>query len=207
MILNGKPLISYSIQSGLESKLIDDVYVSTEDEEIKSISLEYGAKVIDRPNELATNKSHTQDVIEHAINVLDKDYDIVITLEPTSPLRDVDHIDDAISKFIAENTNSLISIFENDVTPFWLLSINNDKVHPFLEYNKETNNPFDRESQEYPISYKPSGFIFITKVDFLKRNHTLFDFTNCSYYLVTYKETLDIDTENDVNIIKLYMER
>ena len=89
-LLCGKPLIAYTIEAALSSKLIDRVVVSTEDEEIAEVSKKYGAEVLERPEELARDDSPTIDAVMHVLNWFEERkefFDIVVLLEPTSPLR------------------------------------------------------------------------------------------------------------------------
>ena len=95
----GKPLVAYSIEAGVNSKLITKVVVSTEDSEIKEISLKYGAEVIDRPIELAKDETKTAPVMKHVLNELEKDGykpDYVVLLQPTSPQRNSEFLDKAL---------------------------------------------------------------------------------------------------------------
>jgi len=99
--LAGKPLIAYSIEASLGSKYIDTTVVSTDYDNIRQIALENGAEApFLRPKELATDKAHSPDVINHALKFYNKEYqknyDIVIMLQPTSPLRTSQHIDESI---------------------------------------------------------------------------------------------------------------
>ena len=101
----GKPLVAYSIEAGLNSKLITKVVVSTEDSEIKEISLKYGAEVIDRPIELAKDETKTAPVMKHVLNELEKDGykpNYVVLLQPTSPQRNSEFLDKAL-EFFFEN--------------------------------------------------------------------------------------------------------
>lgn len=101
----GKPLIAWSIEAARRSKLLDDFVVSTDDCEIADISRRYGAKVIDRPVELATDEATTISVLQHVVNVLNPN--IVVVLQPTSPIRDDDLIDRCISKFLEIKPDNL----------------------------------------------------------------------------------------------------
>ncbi len=92
----GKPLLQYSVESALHAKLLDKVFVSTEDKEIAEIARYSGAEVIDRPEELAGDDISTFAVLRHAAETLDFP-DVLVTLQPTSPLRTARHIDEAIS--------------------------------------------------------------------------------------------------------------
>ena len=81
----GKPLIIHSIEYARDSKLINEIYVSTDDDQIAHISKTAGAKIIKRPAELATDTSSTESAIEHALNNIDNLPDIIVLLQPTSP--------------------------------------------------------------------------------------------------------------------------
>jgi CMP-N,N'-diacetyllegionaminic acid synthase len=99
----GKPLIVWSIEAARKSKYVDSVYVSTEDKQIADTSLFFGAKVLNRPNELAQNDSHIKDVMKYHINELKlKDNNLIVLLNPTSPIRiikDFNTIDYCLEQF------------------------------------------------------------------------------------------------------------
>lgn len=103
--INKKPLIYWTIKTAKESKLLDDFYVSTEDPNIKRISLKFGVKVIDRPKKLAKDNSTTLSVLQHSIKITDAD--AIVCLQPTSPIRPKGIIDKAIKKFIKNKSDSL----------------------------------------------------------------------------------------------------
>ena len=109
--LCGKPLIAYTIEQSLSSKLIDETIVSTDDEEVKEISIQYGSKVIDRPAELATDNASMESCISHVLESVKAD--VVVLLQPTSPLRKVRTIDMAIKLFLDsyKKYDSLIPLF------------------------------------------------------------------------------------------------
>ena len=99
-IFNKKPLIAWSIEEALRSKLIDDVYVTSEDSNILRISKKYLAKTIKRPKKLSNNIIHVDEAIKHAYLKVNKKYDYVLTLQPTSPLKPTKNIDEAIKTII-----------------------------------------------------------------------------------------------------------
>jgi len=99
-ILGGKPLIVHTFEQAKSSKFIDDIYVSTEDQDIKNISLSHNIKVINRPVELAAHTSKMHPVIQHAISTLEETPDIIVLLQPTSPFRKTLTIDKAITSFL-----------------------------------------------------------------------------------------------------------
>lgn len=100
-----KPLIYWSILAAKKSKLIDDFYVSTDSEKIKRVSINYGSKVINRPKYLAKDNSKTLDVLKHAIEQTKAD--VVVVLQPTSPHRPRNLIDNCLKKLFKSDKNSL----------------------------------------------------------------------------------------------------
>ena len=103
--LNGKPLIYYSIKEALKSKFITDLVVSTDSKEIQNISLEYGAECpFLRPAELATDTALAVPTIQHSVRYMEEmkglKYDYIIMLQPTSPLRRYNDIDNSMEKLI-----------------------------------------------------------------------------------------------------------
>ncbi len=155
-LLNNKPLIAYSIEQSLKAKLIDETYVSTEDEEIASIAKEYGARVIERPPEYATDTATTDSVLLHSAKFLNNNFDYIVLLPATSPIRFSSQIDDAINLIIKKGGDSLLSVYQND-TFLW------DKNGKSINYNfKKRPRRQDKEWE-----YVETGFICITKKETL----------------------------------------
>ncbi len=107
-LLAGKPLLYYSIKAALDATSIDEVYVSTEDKQIAEIAESFGAKVIHRPVKLADDTASTFSVLHHAFNELDSP-DIVVVLQPTSPLRTSRHIDEAV-KLLDKDVDTVVGV-------------------------------------------------------------------------------------------------
>ena len=134
-LLAGKPLIAYTIEAALKSKYLDRVIVSTEDREIAETSRHYGAEVIKRPKILAKDKAKTIDVIFHLLNVLkEKNYipEIIVLLQPTSPLRIVKDIDKAIELFLKEKCESVVSVCECNPPSYWSFKKEKKYLRPIL---------------------------------------------------------------------------
>lgn len=115
-MIAGKPLIAWTIEKSFKSKLIDQYVVSTEDKEIAKIATDYNAKVIMRPSELATDKSLVIDTLKHVLDQIPAE--IVVMLEPTSPIRNNGLIDKCIQRFIDTEADSLATGFICKYTPF-----------------------------------------------------------------------------------------
>jgi len=195
--LNGKPLIAYSIESSLESSFIDITVVTSEDEEIIQVSKKLGADVIYRPKELASDAASTMPVVKHALDKLlsrGKSFDIVIVLQPTSPLRDSDTIDKAFKLFTEQDADALISVTELDIEVFKSFVINKDG---YLSGAINSKYPFTRR-QDLPKAYLANGAIYMIKTKVFNENKTLI--TDKTVPFIMKKEnSVNIDTQEDFN--------
>lgn len=155
-LLAGKPLIYWSINAAMKSKSIDSVVVSTEDQEIADVSKKYGADVpFIRPKELAQDNSLRNEVVQHALGEL-CEFDYLVLLQPTSPLRKSTHIDEAFTRLLESDAKSLVSVTEQHPSPEWIFQLS--KSGRFIcksNLLKSTNR------QSFPNYYKLNGAIYI----------------------------------------------
>jgi len=196
IVLNGKPLIAYTIEAALKSKYISEVVVSSEDEEILKVSKKFGANIIKRPYKLAHDVSPCEPVILNVLKELKKNkkgFDVIVLLQPTSPLRDAIDIDNAIELFFKKNATALISVYKPLHSPFKAFKLSNNGL---LEGIVDSETPF-KCRQDIPICYYPNGAIFIiyTKL-FLKYKKLFTDKT--IPYVMPEEKSIDIDTHEDV---------
>lgn len=183
--LLGKPLISWTIEQAKKSKYFDRIIVSTDSEEIAEVAKEYGAEVpFLRPKELARDDSPTSDAIIHALNWFEKReeyFDIVVLLEPTSPLRRENDLDNAIELFIKniDKADSLVSVgkvyLEN---PYIMKKIEHGYAKSFIEIDE---NIYQR--QQLPKVYFPYGVIYLSKVDAFKKYKTFYQEKTVPYFI------------------------
>ncbi|QOP40828.1 cytidylyltransferase domain-containing protein [Sulfurimonas marina] len=198
--LNGKPLITWTIEAGMKSKYIDKVVVSSDDDEILNKSKEYGSKTIKRPNELATDTSTTFDTIKHTIENMEE-YDYIVLLQPTSPLRNEKHIDEAIKLLEEKQADAVISVCELDHSLLWSNTLPEDKnMSNFLR--NEVNN---KRSQDLEIYYRINGALYICKTEKLLENKGFFLKENIFSYIMERKYSIDIDEKIDFQIAQLFM--
>ena len=196
--LNGKPLIAYSIEAGLQSKYIDKVIVSSDDEEILSISKKFGADIIKRPNKLANDTATSLDAIKHTIENTDK-YDYIILLQPTSPLRNAKHIDEAIELLEIKKANAIVSICEMDHSPLWSNTLPQDgSMKEFLR-----DEVVNKLSQDLPKYYRLNGAIYICKTNRLLEEKSFFLKDNIYSFIMDRKSSIDIDEEIDFKIVEV----
>lgn len=207
-LVNGKPLIAYSIENALNSKYITRVIVSTDNEEIADVSRRYGAVVIPRPKKISGDKSPTYDAIFHAVDWLkqkNENFDIIVVIEPTSPLRKNNDLDDAIALFIKNiNTaDSLVSVGEIHLeNPYLVKKIDNGYVKPLIYNNKSYT-----QRQQLPLVYFPYGVIYVSKIESLKKYKTFYQKRTIPYFIERW-QNYEIDDFYDylcVNQIAKYM--
>lgn len=129
-MINGKPLIVWTIEKALQSKKIDKVIVSTDSEEIAEISRNAGAIVLKRPVELATDTASTQDVMVHALQSYSAD--ILVLLQPTSPYRSKGLIDECIDEFIEGDYDSLATGFICDYKEYGKNTLPRQQIKGFF---------------------------------------------------------------------------
>ncbi len=194
-ILNGKPLLAYSIEHSIKSKKIYETYVSTEDSEIKKVAYEFGAKVINRPPEFATDKASTESVLLHAIEYLKNDLDYIVLLQPTSPIRYPALIDEAIELILNENGDSLLSVRLCD-SFFW------DKNGNSLNYDYK-NRPL---SQDKVWEYVENGSIYITKKEILLKERNRLGGKIITYVMSKWM-SFEIDEQFDFDLIEWLMSK
>ena len=155
--LAGRPLISYSIEAAKRSKSVERVIVSTDDEEIAKIAKQDGAEVIMRPAALATDEARTELALIHVVETLKRTegyaVDVVVTLEPTSPLRSLDLIDRCIETLRQTGADSVVTVVET-----WGVLGTRDP-NGWFEYLPDQ----PRRRQDRTPLYKESGTVYVTK--------------------------------------------
>ena len=188
-MMNDKPLIAHTINHAKSSEYIDNVVVSTDDDEIKFIAEKFGADVIKRSKELAEDNVPLDPVIydatikqEEKFNTV---YDFVITLQPTSPLLKTSTLNKAIGK-LCEGNDTVISVVD-DRHLSWGYDKENDEFYPL--YSKRVNR------QYLPKQYRETGSIFATKREFLKEDSRLGE--KIDLIPVSPHESIDIDNYED----------
>lgn len=190
--LCGKPLIAYTIEAALKSKYIDKVIVSSDDEEILNISSNFGADIIKRPYELANDTATTFDAIKHTIANVEK-YDYIVLLQPTSPLRNEKHIDEAIQLLEKKKADAIVSVCEMEHSPLWSNTLPKDgNMNNFLR-----DEVLNKRSQDLEKYYRVNGAVYICKTDKLLENKSFFLKDNIFAYIMDRKSSIDIDEEVD----------
>lgn len=205
--LAGKPLIAYTILAARASKLLTRCIVSTDDEEIASISKQYGGDVpFLRPAEISGDKSTSIEAVQHALRWLQEnsgeEYDAVLILQPTSPLRTTEDIDGCIQKMIDTNADSVMGMVElTDFAPKKLKKIENDIILPLFE--EEGGQSSMR--QDLGKVYKRNAALYLTRIEWIKQGNL---FGNISRPFVMPEErSVDINKPVDFEITEFFLTR
>jgi len=198
--LAGKPLIAWSITSGIESKYIDRLLVSSDDMEIINISERYGADTIIRPDQLATDAAATFDTVKHALDNV-KSYDYVVLLQPTSPLRSSCHIDSAIKTLYEKKCSAVISVCAMEHSPLWSNSLPEDgNLKNF--FRKEMMNKRSQDLEDY---YRLNGAIYICESEKLLEEGGFFLKEGAYAYKMSKASSIDIDDMYDFEMANFYL--
>lgn len=204
-LLDGKPLIAWSIECAKKSQYVDQIIVSTDSQQIKDISENYGANVpFIRPDYLSNDTATTYDVLQHAIEslALNKPNILLVLLQPTSPLRTTEELDKAIEYFIQKNALGVVSVSEMEHSPLWANVLpDDDNMLNFLP-----NNIVGKRSQDLPTYYRINGSIYIYDIVSLLQNKRVF-FDERVFAFITVPDTsVDIDTMLDFKIAESILE-
>ncbi|MEE1150716.1 MAG: UDP-2,4-diacetamido-2,4,6-trideoxy-beta-L-altropyranose hydrolase [Methanobrevibacter sp.] len=185
-LLNRRPLISYPINIAKSSEYVDDIVVTTDDSEIASLSEKFGASVIMRSEELSGDDVPLEPVVYDAMVKKEKqtfdEYDIVVTLQPTSPLLKPSSLDSAIEKFDDFSIDSVLSVVD-DRHLSWGYDEKNQRYFP---------NYIERKNRQFlPKDFRETGAIFITRRHFVHEDSRLG--TNLELIELSRQESVDID--------------
>lgn len=195
--IKGKPLIYYTIKEAKKCKLINEIYVSSENKKILKYSESQKVKTINRPKNFSLNKSHPKLLVSHFINFLKKNNyglnDIIIYLQPTSPLRKEIDITKTIMIMKKTKIYKCLSVTENKNTIFKSLYLNN---------NNKLKSVFDKKylnfrRQDLKKTYYINGAIFAFSIKEFIQNMN-FPSQNSNAYIMSEKTSLDLDTKEDL---------
>lgn len=196
--LAGKPLIAHTIEASISSGVVDRTIVSTDCQEIANTSKEYGAEIIERPNEFATDTASSESVLFHAIETLEKQGyspDIIVFLQCTSPLRKAEVITEAVNKVINKGYDSALSAYKS-----------------FKYYGKHENEeyiPFRKERirrQEMTPWYCDNGAVYVVKKDILLKERNRYG-GKIGLVMMSEEDSIEIDTLLEKEIMEKLFEK
>ena len=192
-LLNGKPLISWTIESAIKSKSISKIVISTDDPKIAEICKLYQLEVDSlRPANLSNDKASSDSVVLYELKKLSQEFSDVILLQPTSPFRTHVDIEKSVNEYFLKKYKSMVSVKDTSKNVFWCFTLNENgslKSIGGLE-----NMP--KRRQDFPKTYELNGAIKISNINiFLKKETFLTDFT--MPYIMDEISSLDVDNLDD----------
>ncbi len=198
--VNGHPLIYYTLQAAINSKYIDDIYLSSDDESTCAYGKKMGINVINRPKEYSSDMASANSVVKHFLSILPKTLreqnPFIVYLQPTSPLRTSKHIDNGFENMFQKNFMKLISVVEATKSPFKSFVVNKQGHLKTLFDEKMTN----KRRQDLPSTYYPNGAIYVFQMSEFNKKEAFP--SNGSYpYIMLQKDSIDIDIEEDFEIL------
>jgi CMP-N,N'-diacetyllegionaminic acid synthase len=206
-ILNGNPLLYYTIECAKKSKFLDDILLSSDDVEMLAIGNEFGIKnLIKRPDFLASDKASKWDVFTHLVEEYEllsgKTVDFLVDLDVTVPLRLPKHIDGAIQMMLNNEADVVITGYEPERNPYFnMMEVTNGN---YVEIVKKTKNPIVcRQDAPKVFSLTPAVYVV--------RKQALYDFKHwsqakCMIFEIPRKNAVDIDTEFDFELVEFLMQ-
>lgn len=204
-LLEGKPLLSYSINALKAWRKANRIICSTDDKKIMEIAKNYGAEIpFRRPAHLATDSANKLDVLKHMVKYCEeeegKQYDIIVDLDPTSPLRNIEDIENAYHKFRNSDADVLYSVYKSHKNPYFnMVELDAEKYAHLVK--KPNMNITSR--QKSPTVFSLNASIYVYKRDFLLNTEYLYFGKNIIYEMKDY--CIDIDREIDFNFIEFIL--
>jgi N-acylneuraminate cytidylyltransferase len=201
--LAGRPLLAWTILQALEARHVDRVFVTTNDPAIAAVARDYGAGVIERPEEISGDKATSESAILHALDIIARDYalspDTVVFLQATSPLRKPGDIDRAIEQFRQDGADSLISVTKADDLTIWERC-----ADLWQSVNFDYRNRGMR--QDRPAQFIENGSIYIFTPEVLRRYSNRIG-EKLVAYPMEFWQTWEIDTIEEIDLIEFYMQK
>ncbi|MFC2035013.1 cytidylyltransferase domain-containing protein [Chloroflexota bacterium] len=202
-LLNGKPLIYYTINEAKKSKYLCRLIVSTEESEIAEIAKGFKAEVIERPIELAQDDTPSLPVFQQVVKYLEEvgnfHPDIIVVLQPTTPLRTIEDIDGAIELFLNTDCNSVVSVCCVEHPPHWMYTLEEGRLKPLIKDEREIT-----RRQDASITYRLNGAVYVIHRNILMEQNRVMD-NNTRPFIMPLERSIDIDTDLDFKLAGLLM--
>jgi CMP-N,N'-diacetyllegionaminic acid synthase len=203
--IGGSPLIQYTIDAALKSKMLSDCIVSTDSDEITKVAKLCGAIVpFKRPELLSNDQALSLPVIQHAVDFMEDYksllYDYVLMLQPTTPLRQAEDIDSAINLLIDSDADSVISVVDvQGYHPLRMKRIVDGRLINYVDQGYENMKP----RQNLPHVYIRNGAIYATRRNTLMIENS-FTGNDSRAYIMSSDRSVNIDTPQDLILAKSY---
>ena len=192
--LNGRTLVERTVTAAREATCLDRVVLSSEDAEIIAAAIAMGCEVpFIRPENLSTDEAKSIDVVRHALATLDETFDLIVVLQPTSPLRAAEDINGAVRLCVESGAPACVSVVEAEKTPQWSITL--DPKHVITPLMPDQY--LVPRRQELPTTYNINGAVFVARCDWIVE-HGSFLSPRTIGYVMPRERSIDIDSEVDL---------
>ena len=204
-LLAGRPLLVHTIDAAQQSGVVNVVYVSSDDSEILQTAEDARCRALRRPADLSSNSATAVDVVRHALDGVlrgEPDSCFLVYLQPTSPLRTAAHVREAHALMTASASQSVVSVVEMDKSPFKAFALNaaGELQSLFDEALSNANR------QSLPKAFMPNGAIYGFTLGAFRR-HAAFPTNGSIPYVMSRRESLDVDSQDDLNLVRALLEK
>jgi len=198
----GKPLVAWTIETGLASEHVDRLILSSDDSEIAEVARRRGCEVpFLRPNELARDDTPSADALLHALAAV-PGYDYCVLLQPTSPLRAAEDIDACIRACHREKAPACVSVSEPEESPYWMFTLGeNRRIRPVIDEGRDIV-----RRQDLPRVWFLNGAVYVAAVDWYRRTQTFLSEETVAYAMPR-ERSYDIDTEDQLLFVSTLLAR
>lgn len=201
--LCGKPLLAYSIECAKQSGRFDKIFVSTDSTEYAEVAEKYGADAsFLRSAENSSDTANSWDAVREVINKFrdkDQEFDYIMLLQPTSPLRTSEDIENSFEILKEKSAHAVLSVTEAEHSPLWCNTLGEDLCMDTFRNEKYANLP----RQQLPKFYRLNGAIYLMDRLELDKENMFQD--RCYAYIMPQERSIDIDTEIDFKIAEYYL--
>ena len=205
-LLNGKPLLAYTIEVALKSKCFDTVMVSTDSKKYAKIAMEYGAEVpFLRSEETSKDSASPWEVVKEVLEnyrALGKEFDTFTLLQPTSPLRTAQDIRNAYKELKEKNANAVVSMCELECSMHLVNTLPKSlSMKGFI-----SDAQYNKRRQEIRPYYRFNGAIYISRVKTFMKHMNIYN-DKCYAYIMDRSRSYDIDDKNDLKIVEALLKK
>lgn len=205
-VLNGKPMLAYTIEEALKSRYVTRYVVSSDSDEVLEIAREYGADVIKRPEYLAQDDTPTWDALKHALDYCESDvlYGIIADIRCTNPLKTVDDIDGAILKLVKTGADSVIGVSKlDDHHPYRIKRLFKDRI---LDFGGIEPSGFNRQDLK-PDAYIRNGSIYVSRRAAFMEGVHIRGSDETRPWVMPPERSVNVDTELDMLLVDTLLRR
>jgi len=199
----GKPVIAWSIEAGRTSRYIDKVVLSSDDDEILAVAEKWGCEFcVRRPTALASDTAKIEDVLIHVLDNEAEQYDLIVLLQPTSPLRSAADIDRCIEICTHADTHACVSVCEPSKSPYWMFTIDDGgRMQPLFATEFQTVH----RRQDLPPAYVLNGAIYVAETAWFREQRGFLGPKTRTYPMPS-KASVDLDSELDFKLLNILLE-